>query len=190
MDTREFFSTPGGWQWPEDLPGATDPFKQPNHEPPSPEPTITSFSQPNTTRQPPSQQQDGRRPRHWKPRTCRICLETVLPTFTVPSEHVPEMFQSPPSVVYESEDGGRLLRPCKCKGTAQYVHEGCLQAWRHADPGYARRNYFQCPTCAYRYRLQRLGWGRMISSVGMPENFCLQVIQTKLTIFLQPLKLP
>ena len=76
------------------------------------------------------------------------------------------MFQSRPKVIYESEDGGRLLRPCKCKGTAKYVHEGCLQAWRHADPGYARRNFYQCPTCGYKYRLQRLGWGRFVTSAG------------------------
>ncbi|KAL6717479.1 hypothetical protein ACLMJK_005394 [Lecanora helva] len=104
--------------------------------------------------------------KHWPPRTCRICLEVVNPTFHPPSENIPGLFQAAPSVTYESSDpkDGRLLRPCKCKGSSKYVHEGCLQAWRHADPGYGKRNYWQCPTCGFRYRLERMQWGRWISS--------------------------
>ncbi|KAJ5095038.1 hypothetical protein N7532_007329 [Penicillium argentinense] len=96
----------------------------------------------------------------YPPRVCRICLETVLPTLQ-PSE-----FLQKPRVVYSSEDPelGRLLRPCQCKGSSRYVHEGCLQTWRHADPRYGRRNYWQCPTCGFQYRLQRLTWARWISS--------------------------
>ncbi|KAJ6021554.1 Zinc finger RING-CH-type [Penicillium herquei] len=96
----------------------------------------------------------------YPPRVCRICLETVLPTFQ-PSE-----FLQRPRVVYESSDPetGRLLRPCKCKGSSRYVHEGCLQAWRHADPKYSTRNYWECPTCGFQYRLGRLTWARWISS--------------------------
>ena len=106
--------------------------------------------------------------RHWPPRTCRICFETVEPTFYAPSEGVPAMFQSSPSVLYESSDPetGRLLRPCKCKGSSKYVHESCLQAWRHADRDYGKRNYWQCPTCGFRYRLERMQWGRWISSTA------------------------
>jgi hypothetical protein len=89
----------------------------------------------------------------------------VLPDFQEQGEG---MFQAGPRVVYESEEGGRLLRPCKCKGTSKYVHEGCLQAWRHADPAYGKRNYYQCPTCGYKYRLQRLGWKNSLTSVGKP----------------------
>jgi len=104
--------------------------------------------------------------KHWLPRTCRICFETVNPTFHPPSENVPELFQTSPSVTYDSPDpeAGRLLRPCRCKGSSKYVHEGCLQAWRHADPGYGKRNYWQCPTCGFRYRLERMQLGRWISS--------------------------
>lgn len=106
--------------------------------------------------------------KHWPPRTCRICLETVGPTFHPPPDKVPGMFQSPLSVTYESPDPetGRLLRPCKCKGSSKYVHESCLQAWRHADPEYGKRNYWQCPTCGFRYRLERMQWGRWISSTA------------------------
>ncbi|KAL4865378.1 hypothetical protein BDV12DRAFT_174795, partial [Aspergillus spectabilis] len=104
--------------------------------------------------------------RHYPNRVCRICLESVPPTFVPPSEHVPGFLQREPRVVYESSDGelGRLLRPCKCKGSSRFVHEGCLQTWRHADPGYGRRNYYNCPTCGFQYRLERLTWARWISS--------------------------
>ena len=106
--------------------------------------------------------------KHWPPRTCRICLETVGPTFHPPSETIPGMFQSSPSATYESSDpeAGRLLRPCKCKGSSKYVHESCLQAWRHADPDYGKRNYWQCPTCGFRYHLERMQWARWISSTA------------------------
>lgn len=106
------------------------------------------------------------RPRAWPPRTCRICLETVYPSFPAPTEHIPDLLRSSPAPTYTSTDPtlGRLLRPCKCKGTSQYVHEGCLQAWRHADPSYGTRNYWKCPTCGFNYKLQRMNWGRWISS--------------------------
>jgi hypothetical protein len=116
---------------------------------------------------PASLQVVGRRPRrtNWPPRQCRICLETVNPTTHMPSESIPGFLQSAPNVTYEDENG-RLIRPCMCKGSSKYVHEGCLQAWRHADPSYGRRNYWQCPTCGFRYRLARLGLGRWVASTG------------------------
>lgn len=122
----------------------------PQHHPqpePEPEPELKPEPEPE--------------PQHnYPPRVCRICLETVLPTLQ-PSE-----FLQRPRVVYLSEDPelGRLLRPCKCKGSSRYVHEGCLQTWRHADPRYGRRNFWQCPTCGSQYRLERLTWARWISS--------------------------
>lgn len=54
------------------------------------------------------------------------------------------------------------MRPCKCKGSQQYVHEGCLRAWRGASP--ADRNLWQCPTCKYEYRLSSLKWSRFLNS--------------------------
>ena len=124
-------------------------------------------SSPNTSSGKSSDQSSTPKPRkHWPPRTCRICFETVYPTFHPPSENLPGILQPAPAVTYESSDpeAGRLLRPCKCKGSSKYVHEGCLQAWRHADPAYGKRNYWQCPTCGFRYRLERMQWGRWISS--------------------------
>lgn len=117
-------------------------------------------------------------------RTCRICLEVVPPTYHPPPINLPEILQSPPHVTYESSDPelGRLIRPCKCKGSSRYVHEGCLQSWRHADPAYGKRNYWQCPTCGFRYRLERMRWGRWISSSA--TQIVLTVVILVLAMFL------
>lgn len=148
----------GSWQWPANLP--KDSLEtSPEADRPS------STTQEQNTAGPNEEHQRSKPERHWQPRTCRICLETVLPTFHPPSEHLAGMFQGGPSVTYDSEDG-RLIRPCKCKGSSRYVHESCLQHWRHADPSYGRRNFWQCPTCHFQYRLERMRWGRWITSKG------------------------
>lgn len=123
--------------------------------------------------------------KHWPPRTCRICLETVQPTYHAPPDSIPGIFQPPPNVTYESEDpaSGRLLRPCKCKGSSKYVHEGCLQQWRYADPGFAKRNYWQCPTCGFRYRLQRMRWAAWISSVTSQITLTIAIFFLAMFIF-------
>ena len=170
------------WQWPDDLPTASAHVRDANRS----SMPGTFFEDPLPDGRPSSATDESKelpRPKKpataesWSPRTCRICLETVLPTFHPPSDNLPDILQSAPSVSYISEDptSGRLIRPCKCKGSSKYVHEGCLQAWRHADPSYGKRNYWQCPTCGFRYRLERMRWGRAISSV---------VTQVSLTIFI------
>ncbi|KAL1884329.1 hypothetical protein VTK73DRAFT_23 [Phialemonium thermophilum] len=104
--------------------------------------------------------------RHYKPRTCRICLEVVQPTTETSEPGIgSRMFGSKPRVTYISEDPelGRLLSPCRCKGSQKYVHEGCLQAWRQSAP-LSERNFWRCPTCQFEYRIERLRWGRWVSS--------------------------
>lgn len=153
--------------------------------------------------------------RRFKPRTCRICFETVLPTFEDVTGGIPHaddgfhdgvgedeeatepvglgaavhavgeataglrgrvagavtsalptfMRSRMPHVRYVSEnpEDGRLISPCRCKGSQKYVHEACLQAWRLAQP-MAERNYWKCPTCGFEYRMQRLSWGRLVSN--------------------------
>ncbi|THW97495.1 hypothetical protein D6D17_06974 [Aureobasidium pullulans] len=180
---------PASWTWPDDLPGAwsSDHVKEENrpHFRPkqedqhseeerkqTPPPTSSSTGSTRST----GHQQQPPRERHYAPRTCRICLETVLPTYNPPSESLPGFLRSSPSVTYESEDGGRLLRPCLCKGSQKYVHEECLQAWRLQNPE-AKRNYWQCPTCRYKYRLERMTWAHWISGTAA------QIMLT-LTIFI------
>lgn len=176
------FQAAPGWGWPEEIPqpaggsanaeptGDSQARQRPNSTNPSSMPgwyePEEDVPRPEANAQPAGAGNRQHKPRRsYGPRTCRICLETVLPTFHEPSESLPAMFQSEPNVTYESEEG-RLISPCKCKGSSRYVHEGCLQSWRHADPSYGRRNYWQCPTCGFRYRLERMAWGRFISSIA------------------------
>ncbi|KAE8551472.1 hypothetical protein EYB25_005362 [Talaromyces marneffei] len=148
------------WKWPEDLPDSS-PGAYP--EPSQTEPEATTQNTQTTE----STSTSNHKPQpHYPPRMCRICLEIVHPTSEPESQYLPSMLQSKPRVVYASPDPelGRLLRPCKCKGSSAYVHEGCLQSWRHADPSYGKRNYWQCPTCRFKYRFQRVIWARWITS--------------------------
>nr|POE54185.1 e3 ubiquitin-protein ligase march4 [Quercus suber] len=172
------YTTGASWGFPSDVPSAwsqddVDVQIQSEHDEPQAGPgtRVDTERQSNlehdTSIPSASAQSDQDRPR-FRPRTCRICFDTVLPT-SEPLDEVtaalPSAIRPKPRVVYESSpgDGGRLLRPCRCKGSQKYVHEECLQAWRLQDP-LEKRNYWQCPTCLYKYKLQRLSFGSWISS--------------------------
>ncbi|PHH63142.1 hypothetical protein CDD81_6293 [Ophiocordyceps australis] len=124
--------------------------QSPQNEPPSP-----SHQQP----QPPP------RSRRYGPRTCRICLETEQPRYPtgLTSTFGISSSSSQPTYVSDDPELGRLLSPCRCKGSQKYVHEGCLTSWRMANP-MATTNYWQCPTCKFSYRLVRMQWASMLSS--------------------------
>jgi hypothetical protein len=173
------------WTWPQevppgpsfhdDFPGAFA-FEEPKQE--DEEPVAQEIPSQN-----PSGSNNPKAQRHYAPRTCRICLEIVNPTFEPVPEGIPSMFSPAPQVQYISEDAdsGRLIRPCKCSGTGRYVHEGCLQEWRHADKKYGRRNYWECPTCKFKYRLERMRWSRWLSSKFLQIFFTVAIMF--LTIF-------
>ena len=169
-----------GWYWPDDIPKERTSQSTADTSPP---PNASASTSSHTE----TEGQSSRQRKHWPPRQCRICLETVQPKTNMPSESIPGFLQSSPNVTYEDENG-RLIRPCHCKGSSKYVHEACLQAWRHADPSYGRRNYWQCPTCGFKYHLARLGWGRWVASTGsLPvRSFTPQTFAN----LSQPLKLP
>jgi len=155
------YSTGSDWSFPDDMPGT---WTQEDVD-------AQIHGEAAQQRTPPNAENASHKKRriHYPPYTCRICLEVVLPTFHVDDAYsaLPEAMRPAPRVTYESPvgDGGKLIRPCKCTGTAKYVHEECLQAWRRQDP-MQKRNYWQCPTCSYKYRLQRLTWGSWVSSTA------------------------
>lgn len=123
--------------------------KQPNQDIPQPS-------------DPPPRVPNGSR---YGPRSCRICLDTEYPKFSADTSTTFGIASTSQRPTYVSDDSelGRLLSPCKCKGSQKYVHEGCLQAWRLANPS-ATRNYWQCPTCKFTYRMARLHWAAALSS--------------------------
>lgn len=128
---------------------------------------------------------DAPRPKQrFGPRTCRICLEVIHPHIDMPPEGIASVLHPAPRVTYTSEDAdlGRLIRPCKCKGSQRYVHEGCLQAWRYTDGSGRRKNMWECPTCRFKYRLERLWFSNMITNTAMEIVLTLSIML--LAIFL------
>lgn len=165
------------WSW--NLPGEFAP--QASHH--NQQPEFTEDEHMHEEEPVPTPEPESQRRRFYPSRQCRICLEIVEPTFEIPTEGIASMLNPTPRVTYTSEDPelGRLMRPCKCKGSQRYVHEGCLTAWRHADPSYGARNYYECPTCKCRYHLQRMKWGHWISSAF--TQLCLTLTILFVTIF-------
>eukprot|EP00002_Diphylleia_rotans_P011759 TRINITY_DN2312_c0_g1_i2.p1 TRINITY_DN2312_c0_g1~~TRINITY_DN2312_c0_g1_i2.p1 ORF type:complete len:179 (-),score=24.03 TRINITY_DN2312_c0_g1_i2:695-1231(-) len=47
--------------------------------------------------------------------------------------------------------GNSLFQPCRCKGTAGFVHRSCLERWRHMNRDTDRE--LACDICQYRYRI-------------------------------------
>lgn len=66
------------------------------------------------------------------------------------------------------------------EGSQKYVHEDCLRAWRRASS--AQRNLWECPTCKYQYRLERLTWGKWASSKSLRAGVTVSILL--LAIFL------
>ncbi len=61
-------------------------------------------------------------------RVCRIC--------TLSEEEVPDQ---------------KLIRPCSCKGTQEFVHIKCLNRWRATSAAASTK----CPVCKFQYRVTR-----------------------------------
>ena len=50
-------------------------------------------------------------------------------------------------ICYQSSDIKNLIKPCKCKGSLQYVHEDCLKLWLKES------DHKVCPQCKYKYEI-------------------------------------
>ncbi|KAJ3401371.1 hypothetical protein CcCBS67573_g02250 [Chytriomyces confervae] len=83
---------------------------------------------------------------------CRICFDT---------DDDQDRFISDATVAYPGNDLhkdnlnglGRLISPCKCKGTMKFVHLHCLNEWRKVNPTSA--SHFQCDQCGFKYHFER-----------------------------------
>lgn len=58
---------------------------------------------------------------------------------------------------------GRLISPCRCRGTMKFVHLQCLNSWRYASPN--RRSVYQCDQCGYKYHFNRTQYTAIASSI-------------------------
>ena len=68
--------------------------------------------------------------------TCRICFGTG---------HVGHCAGKP--------SAERLVRPCLCKGSMQFVHIGCLNRWRRVSA--SPTSFYRCDQCGYEYNISR-----------------------------------
>ncbi|KAK6535271.1 hypothetical protein TWF694_001739 [Orbilia ellipsospora] len=130
-------NTPGGWDSEPEIPPILTPTSTTASEGWF---SDHSSSQPNT-----SQEIPRRRPRRRIVKQCRICLDTSTEDF--------------------DEELGRLISPCKCKGSARYVHEECLRAWRLQSAN--SQSFYKCPTCQFEYQFRRLKIAQVIASAAV-----------------------
>ncbi|KAI0885307.1 uncharacterized protein GGS22DRAFT_142111 [Annulohypoxylon maeteangense] len=109
-------------------------------------------------------------------RMCWICHDDVEPTYEE-TGFLDGIRNRRPKRTYISEDGDRLINPCRCKGSVKYVHEGCLKLWMNENP-----NAWKCGRCHYQYRMERMTWAQRIRSpiVALTLTMLILVI----TIFL------
>ncbi|KAI8821659.1 uncharacterized protein EV422DRAFT_427191 [Fimicolochytrium jonesii] len=57
---------------------------------------------------------------------------------------------------------GRLISPCKCKGTMRFVHTGCLNEWRKVSR--KKESFYQCDHCLYKYHFRRTTWAHWLTN--------------------------
>ncbi|KAI8843912.1 hypothetical protein BJ741DRAFT_589550 [Chytriomyces cf. hyalinus JEL632] len=83
---------------------------------------------------------------------CRICFDT---------DDDQDRFIGDTTIAHPGNDPhnnnsnglGRLISPCKCKGTMKFVHLHCLNEWRKVNPISA--SHFQCDQCGSKYLFER-----------------------------------
>ena len=57
---------------------------------------------------------------------------------------------------------GRLISPCRCRGTMKFVHLSCLNSWRYSSPN--AKSVYQCDQCKYKYDFNRTKYAAIIGS--------------------------
>ncbi|GAA5930665.1 hypothetical protein JCM3775_003837 [Rhodotorula graminis] len=79
----------------------------------------------------------------------------------------------------DSDELGRLLAPCLCRGTARYVHQDCLRSWREADK---LNSFYVCGQCGARYRFRQTAVTRLLG--GRYATVVIGVVIVLLSSFL------
>lgn len=82
------------------------------------------------------------------------------PSSSTPTSTVEDYEHTPECRICKSSEG-KLVVPCKCSGTSQYVHLDCLKKWiesRPNEPHPTRENYFvpnlRCEICHDQYNVE------------------------------------
>lgn len=74
---------------------------------------------------------------------------------------------APPSerlcrICFGDESTGRLFSPCRCRGTSQWVHPGCLADWRTLAPNAA--SFTSCSVCGFVFSTRTAAWAGVLQS--------------------------
>ena len=95
-------------------------------------------------------------------RQCRLCFEECEATVELPPAG--STSQNARVRYYSAEDAslGQLISPCNCTGSARFIHEGCLDAWRKNAA--QKKHFWECNICHYQYQFSRLGWARLLEN--------------------------
>ncbi len=95
-------------------------------------------------------------------RQCRLCFEECEATVELPP---PGSASQNARIKYHSAEDpslGQLISPCNCTGSARFIHEGCLEAWRKNAA--QKKHFWECNICHYQYQFSRLGWARLLEN--------------------------
>lgn len=86
-------------------------------------------------------------------------LESLTARLKTHFQSVEELLGAEP---VERPEDGKLIVPCKCKGTMKYVHRGCLNVWRMHST--RRDSYYKCEQCFTAYQFQETGFSKVLAS--------------------------
>lgn len=113
-------------------------------------------------------------------RQCRLCFEECEATVELPPAGSPS--QNVRIKYYSVDDPslGQLISPCNCTGSARFIHEGCLEAWRKNAA--QRKHFWECNICHYRYQFSRLGWARLLENPA--AHFAITSLVALLLVFI------
>ena len=103
-------------------------------------------------------------PPQWRypTRQCRLCFEECEATVEIPPTG--SATRNVRIRYYSADDPslGQLISPCNCTGSARFIHEGCLEAWRKNTM--QKKHFWECNICHYQYQFSRLGWARLLEN--------------------------
>ena len=123
---------------------------------------------------------DEPQPSYYPTRQCRLCFEECQATVELPppgsaSRHVRVRY-------YSADDPslGQLITPCKCSGSARFIHEGCLDAWRKNAA--QKKHFWECNICHYKYQFSRLGWAWILENPV--AHFSITTIVSLILVFI------
>ncbi|CAG8626466.1 12788_t:CDS:1 [Acaulospora colombiana] len=89
-------------------------------------------------------------------RFCKICQEPEQPELLESSQ------DNTDNSLQLSYAKDRLISPCKCKGSLQYVHLSCLNEWRSTT--LRQDASYRCEVCKYEYKFYRPKLAKVLES--------------------------